>query len=305
MRIQGALLAIAIALVPIGSMAQQACPTGSVVTVNGQDICRSTFDDKLESGSNASAVLQALVQQQLLVQYAAKNTIVVSDADIAAKEATIKANFPGASWDATLKARGLTEADVHDVLRDQIIIDRAVGGNIRVTEPQISAYFAKNHAQFDGPATVDARHILVADLATANKVEALLKRGGDFAKLAQQYSIDPGSKSRGGEIGTFHRGEMVAAFDQASFTQPVGKIGSPVKSPFGYHIIEVESRTQGTTATLASVHDKIAQALHDQQEAALSQPFLSGLMAKATIQVQDPRFAGIFPTPAPSATPRP
>lgn len=278
-----------------------ACSGGSIATVNGQAISRSDFDSKLESSPVAKGVLQQLVQEQLLTQYAAKNNITVSDADIAAKETAIKANFPAGSWDDMLKSRGLTEDDVHNALRDQIIIDKAVGGNINVTEGQIAAYFAKNHAQFDTPATVNAKHILVKDLPTAEKVEALLKNGGNFAALAAQYSIDPGSKTQGGELGTFARGKMVAPFDKAAFSQPIGQVGPPVKSPFGYHIIVVESRTPGTTATLASAHDKVADLLRQQQEGPLAQPFLSNLMTSANIQTQDPRFQGLFPTPPPTA----
>ncbi len=276
---------------------------GTIATVNGQAISQASFDSKLEGSPAARGTLQQMVQEALIEQYAKNNNINVTDADIAAREDQLKANFPNGSWGDMLKARGLTEADVHNALREQIILDKAVGGSVKVSDAQISAYFAKNHAAFDKPAQVDARHILVPDLATANKIEAQLKAGAKFSALAKQYSMDPGSKDKGGELGWFRRGQMVPAFDQAAFSLPVGKISAPVKSPFGYHIIQVEKRQPGVKATLANTHDRIADLLRQQQEAPLIQPFLAGLQEKATITVNDPRFAGLFPSPPPAAAP--
>ena len=273
---------------------------GSIATVNGQSISKADFDAKLESSPAALATLQQMVREILLQQYAKTNNVVVSDADIAAKEDQIKANFPPGSWDDMLKSRGLTEDDVHKLLADQIIIDKAVGKNIKVSDSAIKAYFDKNHAAFDKPAQVDARHILVADLKTAQKVEADLKAGKDFAAEAKQYSIDPGSRDKGGELGEIRHGQMVPAFDAAVFSLPVGVISAPVKSPFGYHIIQVESRTPGQKATLANTKAKIADLLRQQQEAPLIQPFLADLQSKANIVVNDPRFSAAFPTPEPT-----
>ncbi len=278
-----------------------ACSSGgSIATVNGQSISKADFDSKLESNPAAISTLQQMVREILIEQYAQKNNITVSDADIAAKEDQIKQNFPPGSWDDMLKSRGLTEDDVHKLLRDQIIIDRAVGKNITVSDAQIKAYFDKNHAAFDKPEEVQARHILVADLKTAQTVETQLKAGKDFAALAKQYSIDPGSRDKGGELGLFRRGQMVPAFDKAAFSQPVGVVGPPVKSPFGYHIIQVEKRIPGEQATLANTRDKIADMLRQQQEAPLIQPFLSDLQSKANIQISDQRFAEAFPSPGPA-----
>jgi foldase protein PrsA len=278
---------------------------GSIATINGQSISKADFDAKLEGSPAALSTLQQMVREILIEQYAQKNNITVTDADIASREDQIKANFPPGTWDDMLKSRGLTEDDVHKLLRDQIIIDKAVGKNINVSDAQIKAYFDKNHAAFDKPEEIQARHILVADLKTAQKVEGDLKAGKDFATEAKTYSIDPGSRDKGGELGLFRRGQMVPAFDKAAFSQAVGVIGPPVKTPFGYHIIQVEKRTPGVQATLANTRDKIADMLRQQQEAPLVQPFLTDLQNKANIQISDPRFAAAFPSPGPSGAAAP
>jgi foldase protein PrsA len=279
-----------------------ACSSGgTIATVNGASISKADFDAKLESGPQATGTLQEMVREMLIDQYAKQNNITASDADIAKRENDIKANFPGTSWGDMLKSRGLTENDVHNLLSQQIIIDDAVGKDVKITDAQIKDYFDKNHAAFDKPDQVRARHILVADLATANKIEAQLKANpNSFAQLAQEYSIDPGSKDKGGELGLFRRGQMTPTFDRYSFTGAINAISPPIKSPFGYHIIQVEERDPGVKATLANSRDKIADLLRQQQEGPLIQPFMATLQSKANIQVTDSRFAAAFPTPSPT-----
>ena len=279
------------------------CASGSVATVNGTPISTAAFDQKLEAMPTAKGVLQQMVVGELLTQYAAKNNITVSADDIKKKEDAIKANFPNGSWDTMLKARGLTEDQVHDALKQQIIIDKAVGKNVNVTDTQIKQYFDKNHAQFDTPLQIQTRHILLSDMATALKVEGLLKQGQKFSALAQQYSNDPGSKAKGGELGFNTQSQLVAPYWNAAASQKVGVAGPPVKSPFGYHIIEVEARKPAVKATLANTHDKIADLLRQQEEQPLIQPFIQGLQTSAKINVTDPRFADVFPSPPPSMAP--
>ncbi len=272
--------------------------SGAVATVNGQPIGRSTFDNRLEASPMGRTVLQQLVQETLIEQYAKNNKITVSNAEIDARENQIKANFPSGSWDEMLKSRGLTEADVRSALREQLILDKALAKDVTISPAEIRDYFNKNHASFDKAEQVTARHILVPNLALANTVEADLKGGQSFSALAKKYSTDPGSKDKGGELGTFRRGQMVPAFDKYAFSAPIGTISPPIKSPFGYHIIQVESRTPGQKATIASATPQIVQTLRQQQEAPLIQPFLQGLQQKATIVVNDPQFAGLFATSA-------
>jgi parvulin-like peptidyl-prolyl isomerase len=99
----------------------------------------------------------------------------------------------------------------------------------------------------DVPHTQDqvwARHILVADEAAANAVRQRLLNGEDFAKVAAEVSTDTGTKDKGGDLGWFGKGAMVAEFEAAAFSQKVGEIGPPVKSQYGYHIIQVLAHEQ-------------------------------------------------------------
>ncbi len=89
---------------------------------------------------------------------------------------------------------------------------------------------------------VHARHILVNTEAEAKAIRQQLLAGADFAALAKKSSIDPGTKDKGGDLGWFGRGVMDPAFEKAAFSLKVGEISEPVKTSFGYHIIQVLAR---------------------------------------------------------------
>ena len=280
---------------------------GDIAAVNGQKISRADFDKKLEAGPAGKSTLTQLVQQSLVDQYATDNKITVADSEIDKRENDIKAKYPAGQFDQILKQQGLTEPDVRTILRQQIVIEKAVSKDVHVSDTDIKAYFDKNHATLDKPEQIRARHILVADIKTANDVEAKLKGGAKFEDLAKQYSTDPSSKDKGGELGFFGKGQMVPAFQDAAFSSPVGKITAPVKSPFGYHIIQVEEKKPAIKATLANQHDSITELLKQQQNAQQFPAFLQGLRTKAKIEVYDDRLKDAFPpavpTPVASAVP--
>ena len=87
-----------------------------------------------------------------------------------------------------------------------------------------------------------ARHILVKTKEEAEKLKLLLDKGADFNKLAKQHSTCP-SKKKGGSLGEFSQGDMVKAFDNAVFKGPILKVQGPIKTSFGYHLIETIYRT--------------------------------------------------------------
>ncbi len=87
-----------------------------------------------------------------------------------------------------------------------------------------------------------ARHILVATEEECLDLKKQIEEGADFAQLAMQYSGCP-SKAQGGELGQFGPGQMVPEFDKVVFSAPVGEVQGPVKTQFGYHLVEVTSRS--------------------------------------------------------------
>ena len=146
--------------------------------------------------------------------------------------------------------------------------ERVADADVSVTDQEVSAYFEANQDDFQRPATATVRVVWLDQGASAADSAAALERarqvrqeilgGADFAEVAERESADPGSAAQGGELGTFQRGQMVPAFDQAVWSQPVGEVGEPVQSQFGWHIIRVDSR-EGDEATARHILISVEQ----------------------------------------------
>jgi len=92
-------------------------------------------------------------------------------------------------------------------------------------------------------ATAKARHILVSSQEECDKLKEQIGNGTDFAEVAKEHSQCP-SGQQGGDLGEFRPGQMVREFDQVVFSDEVGKVHGPVKTDFGYHLIEITSRSE-------------------------------------------------------------
>jgi foldase protein PrsA len=265
----------------------------TIATVNGQKITKGQLDAKLEQQSGKSA-LASMVQQDLIFQYAKEHNITASDKEVDDKLNEIKSHFPPGQFDAMLAQQGITMDDARTLVRQNILTTKAVDQNITVTDAQVNDYLKQQHLQIGQPAQVQARHILVKTKPEAEMIEAQLKKGGDFAALAKQYSIDPASKDKGGELGWFGPGQMVPAFQQAAFALKPNQISAPVQTPFGWHVIQVEG-------TKPLTKDEAIDQIKKQQESLQIQPFMNQLRTSAKIEIDDPRFSDLFPSPPPAA----
>jgi len=130
-----------------------------------------------------------------------------------------------------------------------------------LTDDAIRARYERDFAGKPGETEIRARHILVADEDIAKKVVAELKDGADFAELAKKYSTDPGAQS-GGDLGFFKKGDMLPEFSDAAFALKPGETTqTPVKTRFGWHVIQAEEVRAAPPPTLDQVRDEIRQTL--------------------------------------------
>ncbi|MDX1500865.1 MAG: SurA N-terminal domain-containing protein [Thermoanaerobaculia bacterium] len=150
---------------------------------------------------------------------------------------------------------------------DYLLVDRAaLQATLQVTDEEVETYYRENPAEFETEEQVRARHILlrVNDQRTREQAAAALEAararveaGEAFAAVASELSEDPGSKTRGGDLGFFGRGRMVPAFEEAAFGASAGEIVGPVVTSFGAHLIQVEERRDAGTEPLGEVRERI------------------------------------------------
>ena len=148
-------------------------------------------------------------------------------------------------------------------IKQQIVRAKFLENEItaRIDEDRIKEKYDEYVKNFPDIEEVKAAHILVEDEKTAKKVIAKLNDGGDFAKLAQEFSQDGSAKS-GGDLGYFAKQEVVPAFAEAAFSTKVGSYTKkPVKSDFGYHVIRVDEKRKRSPAELEEVKPSLKQEL--------------------------------------------
>ena len=132
-------------------------------------------------------------------------------------------------------------AAAKDQIVRQVFVQKEV--DKALTDERIKQAYEAYKTNFPKIEEVKARHILVKEEAEAKDVLKKLKDGGDFAALAKEHSFDTGTKEKGGQLAYVAENEVVPEFAKAAFAQEIGKLSAaPVKSQFGYHIIEVQDK---------------------------------------------------------------
>jgi len=279
--------------------------SGDAAVVGGEHISRDQLDTRVhqakcsydlqkrtfpKAGSPEyqaiqSQILASLVQRVQLQQKAPSLDVKVTDDQVQKQLTDLKKQYFGGDekkYKAELKRQCVTDPEVKNDLRANLLsnaVFKKVTASAKVTDAQIKDYYDGHREVYTTPQTRVVRHILVAakDKALADKLYGQLKAGADFATLAKKYSIDPGSKSQGGEL-TITRGQTVPEFDKTAFALKTGELSKPIKTQFGWHIILAEKAAKPRQSTpFKQVKESIRQQLLQQKRNDALQKWLDGV----------------------------
>jgi hypothetical protein len=229
---RGVLAAVASAVLLVGCTSG---PAGPLATVDDVEIPRELLEGWVRTAVDANPAIDAVgiqaellsraIQQRVIAGVVADLGLTVDQAVIDRIRGEIEVQVGGpAALTATLADIGFPEAFFADVF---LPVEAAI--------EVIALALAEGQAL----ETRTARHILVETAEEADEVFALLADGADFAELAFERSIDPGSGARGGDLGPQRRGAFVPPFDDAVWAARLDTVLEPVESQFGFHVIEV------------------------------------------------------------------
>lgn len=214
----------------VSLLALSACNNGDseaiVETENGA-ITKDEFYNEMKERVGKT-VLRDLIDQKVLSE-----KYKVTDEEIDREIERIKEAY-GTQYDLIVQQNG--ENVIREMIKLDLLRTKAAIEDIKVKDEELKEYYENYKPK------VRASHILVKDEKTAKEVKAKLDKGEDFAKLAKEYSQDPGSASNGGDLGWFGPGKMVKEFEDAAYQLKVGEVSDPIKTDYGYHIIKVTDK---------------------------------------------------------------
>ncbi len=272
----------------------------ALATVNGKPVAAADLKlAETELGPELAQLPEAS-RRRILLEYVIENQIFADAAD-GAKLST------GAEYEQRMqywRRRALRDLYFEKTIRAS------------VSEADAKAFYDEQVKAMKPEEEVKARHILVEDEAKAKELADKLGKGGDFAALAKEFSKDPGSKENGGDLGFFAKGQMVPEFEAAAFALEKGKTSAPVKSNFGWHVIQVEDKRMRQPPPFDGLKERIINSLLQKK----AQTVGGELRTAAKIEYIDPEIkkaveaekaaaaaapAGVTPAAAPAQSKAP
>ncbi len=301
-------------------LASSACwrgqPTGSaavVTTVNGDpvtalDLKHELVREKRESGglgprsepelqAARELALKRLIERAELLQEARRVGVSVLDEDVERAYLALKADYPGTSFDELLADEEISPQDLHDRLREQLIVRQLfrqqVFSKVTVSDDELKKAYESRTADLTHPEQVRAEQIVVKTEEEAQALLAQLKHGAGFEALAHKHSLSPDAR-QGGDLGWFSRGMMPPIFEEVCFSLPVGQISDVVPSTYGFHLFKVLGRRPAGKPTFEEVHTELEAKLRREKDAAAEHDYVEGLRAKATVQTDRKALARVL-----------
>lgn len=275
-------------------------PKTVIANINGEPVTQADLDQEIGALLNrmgASGIPPAMLDQyrarleprafdQLVLKsqlrdYAKKNNVAVTDQEVNDEIQKISGNFPTPeAFKEALAKQNMTVESLTEEIKKDFLLANAVkqytSGLPQPTTPEMEAYYKEHAKDFTHPETVSASHILIgategtdantksASLAKAQALRDQLRGGADFAELAKTNSSCPSSQ-RGGDLGSFERGQMVPEFEEAAFKLKPGEISDVVETKFGYHIIKISQHNDAGTEPFKKIAPQVKDSLQQKK----------------------------------------
>ncbi len=221
-------------------------------------------------GSLSNQVLDFLIRGYWYQALAAKDHVVVTNAQV--QQAFNKAKqqqFGGSEtqFKSFLTQSGMTLADVLYQVKLNLVYQKLVtNGTKPVTAAAIGDYYNAHKSQFGTPTSRNIRIVLTKTQSEAKTALSALKKGQSWTTVAKKYSIDTATKDKGGLLTNITQGQQDQTLTKTAFSAPLGKIEGPIKSQFGYYVLQVTKINKPTQKTLAQAHSQISQTLTAQSK---------------------------------------
>ncbi len=262
-----------------------------VIDIDGQEITKTDFDERfsffisdmaaqqnmqLPLTEEAKAALQELkpafleqfLTEQVVLKLAKERGYELPEGYVDAQLQNLKDQFDDEeSYQQGIIDAGIPSEDfLKNLIKEAYLSSQVVTqmrDDLEIPDWRVELYYATHADEFKSPEQACARHILVETEEEALDIIKQLKDGAGFSEMAKEHSLDPGSGSRGGDLGCFPRGAMVPSFNDAAFSLELNTVSEPIKSQFGYHIISVSERKEAGTIDFDQVKEQVREKLRN------------------------------------------
>ena len=239
-------------------------------------------------------LVQYLVRRAQLAAAAGERDIEISDEEVDRKRKQLVGQFYGGSekrYREALAKQGVSEEQARADLEASLIqqeLFKNVGKNVKVTDAEARKYYEKNKLRYATSARREIRQILLRkdQRALAERLTGRLRSGANFAQLARQHSQDPRAKSSDARI-EIAKGDTSAAYERVVFSIPKGRVAGPIRTQFGWHIIEALGPVKrGKTFTFAKVKEQIRQELLQNKRSKAASKYLVEIAREEDVEYQ-------------------
>jgi peptidyl-prolyl cis-trans isomerase C len=234
-------------------------------------------------------LVSKLVDHYLILEYGRQNGITISEKELELAVDDIKKDYPEeAVFQRMLLQRYLDYEKWKEGLKQQLLVNKIMGKaseNIApVTFQEIKTYFDTHRNEFARPEMVKFSQIVTRTKDEAEGIWKRLKKGENLDDLAKKYSTTPEAEN-GGEVGWVSKGELHESIEKAIFKLPIGRISRVTKTPYGYHIFEVQSKRPKGFKGLSEAMNEIESKLFRQKQETFHERWLIQLRGLFPVQV--------------------
>ncbi len=266
-------------------------------------------DQPKEYESFEQRLAEHLVALEILRQEAPGLGVSITEADVQSEVDRISRMFLSEeAFEAALEKQGLTPEQLARSLRESLLFEEvksAVTSEVKVTDEEAEAYYEDHKSEYVEQESRDVRHILVSPFARsdegsedgsadqrdwaeaetkAERARSEIQNGSSFVTVVEKYSDDDATRDTGGELGAITRGLMVPAFEAVVFDLQIGEISEPVKTQYGYHVIEVTDITPERQLSFDQVKEKIESALLEAEQAEAWEEWLAAAHSRLGVE---------------------
>lgn len=273
---------------PAGAPSLQTKIPPVVAEVDGRKIGAEEFLGRLLR-CYGRAVLDRLVRNALIERLAKREGVSVSEQEVERRlrEKMEEASKSGLPWEAWLEAKNLSERDLREDLKYDLLLERVAERHTKVTEEEMLHYFRTYRHDLGGPDEVRVSHILVHKREEAERILRMAREGKNFGSLARKYSHDLATKDRGGDLGWFKRGVLapeLRPLEDLAFSLEPGQMGI-VKTFFGWHVVKVTGRKRKRLPSYEEVRERVRREVFENKRRMVEMYLLDRERKRAKIKV--------------------